>query len=103
MAEIVTVTLSDGSQRTGRRGWAERYVMLHPDARIDSAGASESALSEADAIAERFPEIPQSVLDALEAAGFGGREAIDAASDDELLAVEGVGPATLAKLRAGAS
>jgi hypothetical protein len=38
----------------------------------------------------------------LAAVGFDSWKAIAAASDDDLLAVEGIGPATLKKIRAGA-
>ena len=45
--------------------------------------------------------MPADVPDALAAAGFDTPDKIAAASDDELLAIPGVGPATLKKLRAG--
>lgn len=89
MHEQVTVIGAGGERLTGRRGWADRFLDLHPDARIEGR-------------AERLPELPQPVMEALEAAGYSDRDAIDQASDEELLAVDGVGPATLAKLRAGA-
>ena len=44
--------------------------------------------------------IDTDTMEALREAGFDSAEKIKAASDDELLAVKGIGPATLEKLRA---
>ncbi len=47
--------------------------------------------------------IPRPIADRLMDAGFGIAREIRAASDEELLAVQGVGPGMLAKLRAWVS
>lgn len=48
----------------------------------------------------RRGDIPRPIADRLMDAGFGIAREIRAASDDELLAVQGVGPGMLKKLRA---
>lgn len=60
-------------------------------------GRQTSPVSRAAVAADISPD----VLSALAAAGYDTPEAIAAATDDELLAVEGVGTATLKKLRRG--
>lgn len=57
----------------------------------DEAPAESTPSTAADPLAE-FPE--------LHAAGYTSAESVRAATDDELLALDGVGPATLKKIRA---
>lgn len=47
-------------------------------------------------------DLAPEIAEKLSAAGYGTPEAIAAASDEQLLAVEGIGPATVKRLRAAA-
>jgi DNA uptake protein ComE-like DNA-binding protein len=66
-----------------------------PDASPDSDKPGEDNADEANQ-----PGLGERVAAALAAAGFDTPEKIAAASDDDLRAVPGIGPATLAKIRA---
>lgn len=65
-------------------------------------GAPEAAAPvEAEAPPEAVVDpLPDSVIDTLAAAGYAGAEDIAAAPDEELLALPGIGPATLDHIRA---
>lgn len=67
-------------------GEMELLAGAAPDAEVDDAERIEAAVGEANA-------------QALADAGFDAVVAIVAASDDDLDAVDGIGPATVAKLR----
>lgn len=45
------------------------------------------------------PKLPQDIIDRLKEEGYASPDEVLAASDDELLAIEGIGPKTLEKIR----
>lgn len=58
-----------------------------------------ASVAESIVLAPWFTFVPESIIVALRDAGFADLESIDAASDEELLAVHGIGPATLRRMR----
>lgn len=74
---------------------------------VREESTSEARVSDAEAVeldgapAPEFPamDVSESVQGRLVDAGYDSTEAIQAASDDELLEIDGVGPATLQKIR----
>lgn len=116
---MVVVVTALGNRLHGRAAWAERYIRRHPGATIEtersvtaSPKAEPSVESEqatpapapspasgGDSALLEDLDVSTTVREALIEAGYQTPEQIDAATDDELLGVDGVGPATLAKLR----
>lgn len=116
---MVVVITELGNRLHGRAAWAERYLRRHPGATIEtersviadpaampevgSDEAAPSVLTPPASGGDPEPlddlDVPDTVREALIEAGYQTPEQIDAATDDELLGVNGVGPATLAKLR----
>lgn len=66
---------------------------------VPETGKADSAVG-GDAL---LPGIGQKVTSALTDAGYASRAALMRATDDELLAIKGIGRATLAKIRAALS
>ena len=64
------------------------------EASLESAGPSEGQAGQG-----HLAGIPEKVTDAMRQAGFDSAEAIAAATDEQLLAVPGLGPKTVEKLR----
>jgi DNA integrity scanning protein DisA with diadenylate cyclase activity len=82
-----------------------RFLALTTDAHAASGvqhcvehAAGETAVSPAASLAS-VPGLASDLVDLLTAAGYGSVTAVDAAGDDELLAVAGIGPARLRKIR----
>lgn len=63
------------------------------------AALADGSITEIDPDSLESLDVSDAVREALQGAGYQTPEQIDAASDDELLGIDGVGPATLAKLR----
>jgi len=80
-------------------------LVVHPEGRIVRTGNEDGAWSVADPIAlptppPESPALPPSLTRILQEAGYPTPEALDAATDEELLCVSGVGPRRLAQIRA---